>query len=225
MKYQIKKYCASILLMGVAIFFGSCSKEDPVVDEGVSQLRVINSVDGSANQDFYQANNKLNTSPIIYGASSTTVSARAGLSVLEFRAAGSGTVTASENIAIAPNRIFSVYLTKRTDGSLQITGIENDQNAPEAGKSKVRFLNLAGLATAGVTVTDGSTALVTGLAVRGASSYYQVNPGANLSAVVVGSADVTVISGVEFVAGKNYTVWFDNVSTTKVKYFVTLDRG
>ncbi|MDQ7948998.1 MAG: DUF4397 domain-containing protein, partial [Pedobacter sp.] len=190
-------------------------------DIGTSgSITFANTVEGSAAQDTYVDDSKTNSSGLAYGSASGNVSVATGNRTIAFKNTGTATATAAGTVNVGENTSTTVFLVKNTDGSLAISSYAND-NASVSGKAKVRFINVAPLLSSTVNVlTSTGASLVSALSFKVSSAYQTIDANTALNVNVSGSLETTAIAGSEFQAGKVYTVWFDNSTTTKVKYHV-----
>jgi len=210
------------------ILISSCKKDEPEdIVYGNAKIRVVNTVPNSAAQDFYQGEAKISTSSVTYGNSSDYLTVKAGKSTVSFRNSGTTTVSAVGTIGANTDGVYTLFYYTNGNGGGEVDGFADDNTAPATGKARVRFISL-GLAfnnTLSVSYTGlAGTSIVSGLAYGNVSAYNSIDPNVDLSVVVLGSASTTVIPGNNFVAGKNYTVWFDAASSTSANYHVILQN-
>jgi hypothetical protein len=208
----------------VATLVSSCKKDDPeVVVYGDAKLRVVNTVPGSAAQDFYQNDTKVSTTPIAYGSSSSYLTVKGGNSTVHFKNTGTATINASSGVGLNTNEVFTVFYYTDASGSGKITGFPDDNTTPAASKARVRFVNFGLGFNNTVNISYAGTAgasITTGLAYGYVSNYNSVDANTNLAVFVQGATVPTVIPGSNFEAGKIYTVWFDAASATTANYHV-----
>jgi len=227
MKTIFNKTSAIIFTMICMIgLMSSCKKNnDDVIVEGTANLRVVNSVQGSSAQDFYQRDTKLTTSAVAYGESSGYLTAQSGASTVSFRNSGSTSANASANVGIKANASYTVFYYTNATGAAQLNGYEDDNSAPASGKSKVRFVNVgSALANSISVVATGGASLTTGLTFGYSSSYSTIDANTALNVNILGSANTTVIPGTTFQSGKIYTIWFDAANTTTANYHVIVQN-
>ncbi len=202
--------------------FLSCKKnDDEVIVYGNAKFNLINAVQGSAAQDFYQGDTKINISPIAYGEPSGYLTLKAGASTIFFKSAVDQTLNATENIGINTDVNYSVFYTKNSAGTAQIIGYPESNAQPPAGKAGVRFVNLGAALTSTVTVSNNiGEVLITSLTYGNITNYAVIDPSVNLKFSTVGDVNSTVIMGSLFQAGKLYTVWFDATNATTAQYHI-----
>lgn len=228
MKFLTNRKSAGILTMFVVLMavMSSCKKDnDEIIVQGDAKVRVVNTVQGSSPQDFYQGDNKISTSAVAYGEASNYYTVKAGSSSLLFKNASSSTTTASTNVSIAQNAMVTVFYYADGSGATKVDGVADDNTAPASGKARVRFINLGASFNNSINiVTATSTALVSGLNYQNSSSYYSIDANTSLAVNVIGSATITTIPGTTFQSGKNYTIWFDAANTTTANYHVIVQN-
>lgn len=228
MKIFINRKSASIITMFVVLMavMSSCKKDnDEVVIQGDAKVRVVNSVQGSSPQDFYQGDTKISTSAVAYGEASPYYTVKAGSSTLAFKNTTTVSTTASTNVSIGQNAMVTVFYYADGTGATKVDGVADDNTAPASGKARVRFINLGASFNNGINVvTAASSALVNGLNYQSSSSYYSIDANTALAVNIIGSATITTIPGATFQSGKNYTVWFDAANTTTANYHVIVQN-
>jgi hypothetical protein len=217
----------TLLFIGT-ILISSCKREDPEpIVYGNANIRIVNAVVGSVDQDFYQGDTKLSTSAIPYGGYSSYLTVKAGPSTISYRNTGLTTISASTNIGIDDNASYTAFIYSNVTGAKQITGFQDDPALPAAGKARVRFVNLGAAFNNTINVsyaTPGGAPLATGLLYLYASGYSSIDPGLDLSVTVLNAPTSAVIPGSNFVAGKIYTVWFDAATSTSANYHVIIQN-
>ncbi|MFD0941430.1 DUF4397 domain-containing protein [Pedobacter boryungensis] len=227
MKTIFNKTSAIILTVICMIaLMSSCKKNnDDVIVEGTANLRVVNSVQGSSSQDFYQRDTKLTTSAVAYGESSGYLTAQSGASSVSFRNSGSTTANVSASVGIKANASYTVFYYTNASGTAQLNGFEDDNTAPASGKSKVRFVNVgSALANSINVVAAGGASLTAGLTFGYSSPYSTIDANTALNVNILSSANTTVIPGTTFQSGKIYTIWFDATNTTTASYHVIVQN-
>jgi hypothetical protein len=222
MKTYFNKKSASLFatLMVFVLLISSC-KKDPVAEPvvyGSAKIRVVNTVNGSLAQDFYQGTAKKSVSPIAYGQNSDYITVAAGNSTISFKNTGTEVTTASQNIGAYTDASYTAFTATNSAGGVQVIGFEDDTVVPATGKAKVRFVNLGTVFTNTVNVTSAGVAIVTGLQLGYASAYNTVDVNAALSVQVIGGTAVAVPTTLQ--SGKIYTIWLDAANTTTASIHV-----
>lgn len=208
------------LLIGLVLFISSCKKleeAEPIV-YGNAKIRVVNTVNGSLAQDFYQGSEKKSTTAIAYGQFSDYLVVAAGNSTVSFKNTGTTTTTATQSIGTYTDASYTAFTATNSTGGVQIIGFEDDTVAPAAGKAKVRFVNLGTAFNNTVNITSGGVAIVTGLQLGYSSAYSTVDETAVLNVQVIGGTAVTVPTTLQ--SGKIYTIWLDAATTTTANIHV-----
>jgi hypothetical protein len=207
-------------LMALSISLSSCKKSSSSASL-TANLMITNSAQGSTPQDFYLDNNKLNGSAMAYSQSSAFISTSAGSHQGQFKASGTGTVDATTTLSLAAGKYYSVFYT---DGNSSTTA-EDDRTAPQSGKSRVRFINLSSALTSNVDIAaTGSANLVSGLAYKAASAYYDVDPATSFSLKASNTATVLLNIPSTMQAGHIYTVYFSGTTSATVASNVITEK-
>lgn len=212
---QSKKYQFSGLLGGliiISMLFSSCMKDntEPLI-EGTAKVMIVNAASGSAAQDFYLNNTKVNTEAVAYSQSTSYISTDGGRGrKAEFKNSGSTTANFTGTVDLIPNENYTFFYTGKADGSGNSSAVFRDeQTSPSANKAKLRFVNLAeGFASANLLVTGGAS-LASNIAFGKASNFSEVTPGVltlqtSLSTGASGSTNLGVFT---LAAGKIYTIY------------------
>ncbi len=224
MKTNTNKFITGVALVGALVLYISSCKKDNDDNATTASLTLVNSVEGSTAQDVYFGDSKANTSAIAYGSAASNVSTTTGTKTVAFKNTGTNTTTASTSVNVSTNSSTSLFLVKQSNGSYAVTLYAND-NTSVSGKARVRFINVAPLLTGTVNVTTATgVALISALNFAASSAYQTIDANTAFNVNMTGSLEVTSISGTEFQAGKIYTVWFDSIISTKVKYHVVVQN-
>jgi len=225
MKTKTNKLITGLALAFAVVFsISSCKKDDDNNDQTTASLTIVNTVEGSAAQEVYFNDSKASVSAVAYGSTASNVNTSTDSKTISFKNAGSATVNASANINLDANSSHSVFFVKQANGSFAVNAYAND-NTSTSGKAKVRFINVAPLLSSAVNVTtNAGVALVSALTFRTASAYQTIDAATALNVNMTGSLEVTTIAASEIQAGKNYTIWFDSSTSTKVKYHIIVQN-
>jgi hypothetical protein len=205
----------------LTVIFTSCSKignDDVLVGE--AKVIIVNAAAGSAAQDFYLENVKINTTAVAYSQPTPYMSAQAGYSrKAEFRDSGSATVNFTGYLDILPNRTYTFFFITKADGTGTSSAAFSDEtNNPSATKARVRFVNLAsGLTAANLLIVGGAT-IASNVAFGSASDYSDVDPGTlNLQTSLAGEgAASSDLGGFTLQRGKTYTIYTSGSLATAV---------
>jgi hypothetical protein len=215
----------SIILAMVCIgsmLISSCKKndEEPIV-YGNANIRIVNAVNGSSAQDFYQGDTKLTTTAVAYGSNSGYLTVAAGNSTVSLKNTGTSTVTATSAVGLNTDASYTAFYYPTGSGGGQITGFQDDTTPPPSGKARVRFVNLAIGLTNNINIAYASgTAISSNLASGYVSGYSTIDLNADLTVTVIGSAITGVIPKSNFADGKIYTIWFDTATSTTAAFHV-----
>ncbi len=209
-----------MIAFAVVTLFQSCKKdEDEVIVYGNAKFRLVNAVQGSAPQDFYQADNKISTTAVAYGETSDFLSLKAGVSVVSFKSTGTQNVNATGSIGLNTDVNYTVFYAKNSTGNGEITGYPESSATPPIGKVGVRFVNLGiGLPSSLIVGYATGEPITQGLTFGSITGYAVLDPTVELKYSITTS--LGSIPAGTFQAGKLYTVWFDATSTTTAQFHV-----
>lgn len=215
----------ALMVAGLSVF-ASCSKKyDPVPEpEGDIKVRGVNTVQGSASQDFYINDTKKGTQVIAYGSASDYFTVSSGNNAFKFYDAGTTTLRAESqvyNIPIGLN-VTAFYL-QTPGGQFGVFPVGDDITTPASGKARVRFLYFNKFMTTtsviSVTTVGQSTPLVPALGhlldPNVQTAYYNVDAGTKFKFAATGVTDAPEFDP-GIVAGKIYTIWVDGTSATNL---------
>ena len=224
MKFTVnpKTKLLSILLAGAIAAFSSCKKND---DDGMhvsAYLMITNAAEGSAPQDMYVDNAKLSGSTVAYTQSSNYLTTSSGDHQAQFVTSGTSTANASFNLSLQGGHYYSVYYTGGASASSSNYVVaEDDHSTPPSGKARVRFINLSAALNSAVDFgISGGNKLVSGLAYRAASAYYDVDASTSFALYLAGSSSVTLNIPTTIQAGKIYTVYISGATTATATYHI-----
>ncbi|MGZ5034343.1 MAG: DUF4397 domain-containing protein [Usitatibacter sp.] len=174
----------------------------------LGRLKAVNAVPDSSTFNF-KADGTTLLSAVPFGGSSSYVTTATGARTLQLEAAnvpGTNVTTLAQQID--PARDYTTVAVNNL-AQVQLVAFADDDTLPTTGFAKVRFMNaMVGSSTVDVLVNFASQA--TGLAYKGASSYYQLAAATNYTVTFASPGGVTVITTltpVEFDAGAVYTVY------------------
>lgn len=226
MKTSINHRSPKTLLSLIALFLltvciASCTKDNNNSASLSAYVTAVNSAEASAPQDFYADNNKLNSSAMAYTQATAYVAVKAGDHQVQFRTAGTATVNSSSTITTEGNNYYTVFYAE--DKSTVTT--KDEHTAPSSGKARVRFVNLSAAATSGVDfgLAAGSK-IVSGLAYKAASAYYDVDAATTFSLYASGSATAMLSIPATIQAGHIYTIYISGATQATVTYHVLVQN-
>jgi len=212
---QSKKYQLPGLLGGfivLSMLVSSCMKDnaEPII-EGTAKVMIVNAASGSAAQDFYLNDSKVNSQAVAYSESTSYISTDAGNGRKgEFRNAGSTTVNFTGYVDLYPNENYTFFYTAKVDGAGNSSAVFKDEKtSPAANKAKLRFVNLAeGFAGANLLISGGAT-LASNIAFGTASNFSEVDPGTLTLqiALATGTSNAANLGAFTLEAGKIYTIY------------------
>ncbi len=215
-----------LLLVSLVTGFSSCSKDDTgaLSLTGTANLMIVNGAEGSAPQDYYSDNTKVNSSAVAYGTNTSYVSTAAGNHTGQFRTSGSTTVNASSNVTFERDKYYTVYLTGSANSSSTFSS-EDDMSAPPAGKSKVRFVHLSSAVTSAIDLgITGGSKIISSLAYQTASAYQTVDANTAFTLYLAGSSTASLAIPAAVQAGKIYTIYISGATTATLTYRVIVQN-
>jgi hypothetical protein len=195
----------------------SCKKDNNDNMGATAYVMAVNSAQASAPQDFYVDNTKVNASAIAYTQNTEYISVNGGSHNVQFKTSGTTTVNGTSNASFTPGTYNSIYFTD--DGSAKTT--QDDRTQPQPGKARVRFINLSSAVTGNVDfgLSTGNK-IVTGLANKVASAYYDVDAATSFSLYASGSSTAALNIPTTIQAGHIYTIYISGTTTATLTYHV-----
>lgn len=200
----------------------SCKKEVPTTVTIMGKEAKVKIVNATKNTgDFFLDKNKINDQSLAFGQSND-VKVASGSTSISFYA--NGVQDVSTTINFVSSFSYTAFYVEDKAGKGEILALEDNLGATEAGKARVRFINLSPNFTNPINVNlPGSTLLVNALGFKETSLDFSIEPNVNLGVSVLGAGGVKVIDGSEFEAGKIYTVWISgttnaNLTINKITY-------
>lgn len=202
-----KKIAAFCLTACAIVFlFAGCGKtEDPEPQQPAAGIALIQMADplGASNQDAYINSYKVNSVPFAYGTVLGYFAVSPGSTTIEFRNTGTSATTATTSINTVVNKTYSLIFGDNNS----IVQVEDDKTLPQAGKARIRFLNLSGYLNSNVDFGGaGGNKVALNLPINTASSYYEVDPAATTSITVypAGTSSASVTTNVSLTSGHAY---------------------
>lgn len=210
----------AVILLTITAFT-SCDKDNDDDNEpAIASVRVVNTVQGSASQDLYLDDVKLNSSAVAYAENSEYIKTSAGNRKGAFKSSGSSTVNTSFDLSLKAGKYYSVYFASDASSSTNYV-VEDDMVAPAANKAKVRFVHLSSAAANKVDLAiSAGTKIVTDLAYKAASAYSEVDANTTFLLYASGSSTVGLNLPTTVKAGKIYTIYVTGSTTATITYRV-----
>ncbi|KQC02315.1 hypothetical protein AQF98_01685 [Pedobacter sp. Hv1] len=184
-----------------------------------AKVKIVNAAKNKG--DFFFDNNKINGQSLSFGQSND-VKVASGNTSISFYA--NGVQDVSTTINFVSSFSYTAFYVEDKAGKGDILAFEDNLGATEAGKARVRFMNLSPSFTNSININlPGSTLLVNALGFKETSLDFSIEPNVNLGISVLGAGGVKVIDGSEFEAGKIYTIWISgtsnaNLTVNKITY-------
>ncbi|SKB27718.1 DUF4397 domain-containing protein [Daejeonella lutea] len=218
---KIRLVKSLVTLVAVTVFFSACSKDDnDDILSGEAKVMIVNSASGSAAQDFYLDNTKVNAQAVAYSQSTAYIATPAGYSRKgEFKNSGSTTANFTGYVDVLPNKSYTFFYTTKADGSGNSSAVFQDETTTSSTtRARVRFVNLAsGFNSANFLITGGTT-LASNVAFAAASTYNDVDPGTILlqTSLATGGTASANLGSFTLQAGKIYTIYTSGSLTATV---------
>lgn len=202
----------------------ACKKPDPnVVVKGEAKVKFINATLTEANQDIYVDGQKNSTTAIAFTESTDYLKIVSGSRIVKFM--GSANLPTESTFNFTPSLTYSTFLVGNRTGAREIITFEDNLSNTEAGKAKIKLINLSPFFLTGINVSvQAGTQFVNGLLYKEASTYFQVDAGMSLRYNVVGSGSIKTIDGTLLEAGKIYTIWFSGSTATALEAHIITDN-
>jgi hypothetical protein len=173
-----------------------------------SNLRIVHALPNASAVDFYIDNTKYTERPLKY-AEYTNAYATLGVKHrVDFRGIESQNPLIAEEINLEDERIYTIFYTGTT-ANPKIVLLKQDSPLPDAGKTRVNFLNLSSENKA-INIRLKGGAQVTSLASNYLySGYLELNSGKLIFEVTDATDNSLLYTLPEFnlESGKIYTIW------------------
>lgn len=208
------KVAFGIALMSLITLFAACKKSDPVEEPvGEIKIKAVNTVIGSADQDFYVNGTLKSTASLSYGQASAYLTATSGINTVSFNDKGTMVANATTTEGIPIDYHVTAFYYKSPEGIIRATIIPDDMAAPASGKAKVRFINLNSFLNNSIAIgIEGGASLIPAHGYGSVSNYLSVDPGVKFTFLGIGMATaVSFDAGIT--AGKIYTIWVDGATS------------
>ncbi|RZL64299.1 MAG: DUF4397 domain-containing protein [Pedobacter sp.] len=223
MKISIKRsiFCIFALLI---ICASACKKHDPgIVVKGETKVKFVNATLTESNQDISIDGLKTSSKAIAFTESTDYIKISSGSRNVKF--VGTSNLATESTFNFTPSLTYSTFLISNRNGAREIANFEDNLSNTEAGKAKIKLINLTPFFTTGINVSvQAGTQFVNGLLFKEASTYFQVDSGINLRYNVVGSGSIKTIDGSTLEAGKIYTIWFSGSTAAALEAHIITDN-
>lgn len=219
------KYLFLLIIITLAAL-SSCKKDNDDQINGQASIMVTNAAEGSAAQDLMLDNATVSGSTVAYAHSSNYLNVKSGNHQAKFVNSGSATANATFNLSLQSGQHYSIYYTgdaSTSSSSYFVT--QDDLSAPASGKAKVRFVHLSSAAasTIDLGIATGNK-IITGLAYRTASAYYNVDANTTFLLYAAGSVTASLNMATTMQSGKIYTIYVSGNTTATLTYHVVAEN-
>jgi hypothetical protein len=209
------------LLIGIS--FSSCNKKDDIgniVSPASGYVTFINAAQGTATQDFFVDNIKINNTGLAYAESTGYVEIKTGGHQLQVKSSVNSILNHTSTFSVTAPYYYSIFYADDKSTLL----VDDNRATPKAGKCRVRFVNLSS-AIGNVDIgIKGGAKIVSGLDYKTYSGYYDLDPGTAFFIYQGGSNVILKNIPVVLEMGHLYAIYFTGTSSSAVKYqLLTLD--
>jgi len=213
-------FCVSLFVIGLS----ACKKHDPdEIVKGQAKLKIVNASQAEAHQDVYLDNEKLTATALAFGETSEYVKIPSGNRSISYT--GTNSTATDTSLNFTPSITYTTFLVTNKKGDMELVSYEDNLSNTEAGKAKIKLINLSPSFATGINVmVQGGTQFVNGLAFKAASTYFTVEPEFNLRYTVVGSGNVKTIESTALAGGKIYTIWFSGTTAATLEAHIITDN-
>ena len=206
------------------MIFQSCKKTEPdVVATGESKVKMVNAVQADNIEDIFVDGKKVSNTSLAFAETTDYVKLVSGSRSIKFK--GTNAIETENEVKYTPAITYTTFLVSDRSGVRDIVSYEDNLSNIEAGKAKIKLINLTPYFATGINVSVQAGALfVNALQYKEASSYFSVDSDLNLRYNVVGSGITKTIDNGNFAPGKIYTIWFSgNTAATLQAHVITDD--
>lgn len=198
-------------VLGLAVLFSSCLKNNDDYKPGVSSVSLINAYSGSPSVDFYIDGGKVTTQPLLYKQNTAYLGLYSGNRYVGISKGGDDKALMNAPGGFAPDKVYSLFIARKgaASGDSITAGLAEDNlTAPASGKAKIRFANFsAGSVQIDVYEEGAADSLFGKKSFRTVSAFKEVEPGNKIYELrQTGQAEVHISAPVTLEAGKIYTI-------------------
>lgn len=216
-----------VAFLFIVLTITSCKKDHHGSGDGddnanlTAYIQVTNSAIGSTAQDFYLDNTKINTWEVAYGASTAFLPVKAGDHEARFKNSGSPKVNAALDLSADPGKYYSVFYAD----SCSYSRYQDDRTAPKSGKARVRFINLSSKLSSNVDIAAaGGTKLVSNLAFKAASAYYDLDAATAFSLTLTDKSTALIDIPAGMQPGHIYTIYISGTTSATVTPHIVTEK-
>jgi hypothetical protein len=198
---------SALLLASSLLVFTACDDSDDDISTG--QIMVTHASPDAPGVDLLIDNEKKNSAPLPYPASTGYLEVETGTRNIKVNVAGTSTTVINADLDIEQNTYYSVFAVDSV-ANLTAIAFEDDLTAPASGKAHVRFIHLSPDAPAVDIAVASSGAVVFGdVSFKEGTAFAPLDAGTYaLDVRVAGTQTVAlVLPPITLSAGKIYTVF------------------
>lgn len=184
----------ALLFVSTIAIFSSCTNNNDTDSVPPAHVMIVNTVAGSAGQDFYLNNVKINSPAVAYGQSTAYITTQAGTDNAQFFNSGTKTVNNSFSLTLEPGNYYTVYYTGKNTTSANYTTLDN-VSTPPAGSASIQFINFNADVSSGLDFgVVGASKIASNVLSGSASAYYSVAANSSLAVYLAGSSNIKLPS-------------------------------
>lgn len=200
-----------LLLVAVmpALFLASCDDDDDDINiDETAMVMVVHASPDAPGVDLLVDNAKVNTSPLTFPNNTGYLDVQAGKRNVKVNAAGTSTTVIDANLDLERNESYSVFAIN-TLSEIEPLVLEDDLDAPAAGKAHVRFVHLSPDAPAVDIAVANGPVLFSNRAFKSATEFTPVDAATyDLEVRLAGTNTVVLtVPDVQLSNGRIYTIF------------------
>lgn len=193
------------------------------VINGEAKVKMINAVQTESNQEIFIDSEQQPITPLGFSETTDYLKIPSGSRNISF--VGLSGVNTGTTLNFTPSLAYTTFLVADRTANRSIVSYEDNVVNTDAGKVKIRLINLSPNFTTGINVSvESGTLFGNALMFKEASNYFSIDSGLNLKFNVVGSGSIKTINATELEAGKVYTIWFSGTAASTVEAHLVLNN-
>lgn len=208
-KRSMKFFLNGALILSILALTISCSKENDIDIGGNTNIKIINASQGSNDQDFYLADNKITgEQAVAFGSATEYIMTTAGDNLTaEFKNVGTENIYASGEVDLKRDLHYSIVLAGAGENT-RILSVDDNMDEPANDRAKIRFIHVSDVLPEPVDIyTAEGVVLASNVAYNSVSSFIEIDPSITaLRVAPTGTADYKDVSIATFAPEKIYSI-------------------
>ncbi|QNL49927.1 DUF4397 domain-containing protein [Olivibacter sp. SDN3] len=205
----MKIFLNGAFILAISALTISCSKENDIDVGGNTNIKIINASQGSNDQDFYLANNKITgDQAVAFGSATDYIMTTAGDNLTaEFKNIGTENIYASGEVNLERDLHYSIVLAGSGENT-RIVSIDDNIEEPANDRAKIRFIHVSDVLPEAVDIyTSAGVVLASNVAYNSVSSFIEIDPSITaLRIAPTGTSDYKDVSVTAFAPEKIYSI-------------------